>query len=364
MLSLQEIKDKAQPQLQSIEEFMDKNGFIDQSCQSMLYRGLKRSIQREISETLRKVTLREMLQHPAGLTTGTASVTGSPYLIPIWVSGKLYSTIQFQDIVPMISADMVEAAGLQGRVNFASTQIGDDTGGAGVGGGEFAHETPSLTGQATYNLKRVAIPLAITSDMLEDNEYGLMEASIRYASTAIANRANYWALKDLAAASDGIGTANSSAAAADETTIANVKTGYEAMADDNFKADTIILTNESLQHSVSASNTALYIPEITWPLPSPGFDFRFWTMDGLINNSSALCTRAGIRDDQVAGAGAMTDCKTILFTRTVALVTLRKNWLRVENYADPVKDLAGVVVSGRQDSVTVNKYAIAVLTEA
>jgi len=353
MLSLQEIKDKASPQLQSIEEFMDKNGFIDQSCHAMLTRGLKRSIQREISETLRKVTLREMLQHPAGLATGTASVTGSPYLIPVWLSGKLYSTIQFQDIVPLISADMVEAAGLTGKVNFASTQIGE-TG---------AHETPLLTGQASYSLKRVAVPLAITSDMLEDNEYGLMETAVRYASTAIARIGNYWALTDLAAAEDGIGESNSTGAGADETTLADVKTGYEDMADDNFKADTIIITNEAWQHSVSVSNTALYIPEVTWPLPSPGFDFRFWTMDGLINNSSALCTRAGIRDDQVAGAGAMTDCKTILFTRAVALVTLRKNWLRVENYVDPVKDLAGAVVSGRQDSVTVNKYAIAVLTE-
>ena len=59
----------------------------------------------------------------------------------------------------------------------------------------------------------------------------------------------------------------------------------------------------------------------------------------------------------------MTNCISIIFDRRAALLTGRKRWLRMENYADPVRDLGGVVVSCRQDSVTLYDDAIYVLTE-
>jgi len=44
-------------------------------------------------------------------------------------------------------------------------------------------------------------------------------------------------------------------------------------------------------------------------------------------------------------------------------LTGRKRWLRIDNYAHPIDDLAGAVVSARQDSVTLHDDAIYVLTE-
>jgi len=61
--------------------------------------------------------------------------------------------------------------------------------------------------------------------------------------------------------------------------------------------------------------------------------------------------------------GVFTDCVTLIFDRDNALVTGRKRWMEIKNYGDPVSDLAGAVVSCRQDSVTTYNDAIAVLTE-
>jgi len=61
--------------------------------------------------------------------------------------------------------------------------------------------------------------------------------------------------------------------------------------------------------------------------------------------------------------GVFTDCVTLIFDRDNALVTGRKRWMMVNNYADPVRDLAGCTITARQDSVTLYDDAIYVLTE-
>ena len=63
------------------------------------------------------------------------------------------------------------------------------------------------------------------------------------------------------------------------------------------------------------------------------------------------------------GTAAMTACKTIVFDRNNALFTGRKTWMRIENYSDPVRDLAGAVIRCRQDSVSLQNDCVYVLTE-
>ena len=55
--------------------------------------------------------------------------------------------------------------------------------------------------------------------------------------------------------------------------------------------------------------------------------------------------------------------KSVVFTKASALLSGRKRWLRIENYAEPIKDLVGATVSFRQDSVTIYDDAIAPYTE-
>ena len=49
--------------------------------------------------------------------------------------------------------------------------------------------------------------------------------------------------------------------------------------------------------------------------------------------------------------------------RSEAGVCVRKRWLKIENYSDPVKDLAGAVVTFREGYSTVNKDAINLVSE-
>jgi hypothetical protein len=49
--------------------------------------------------------------------------------------------------------------------------------------------------------------------------------------------------------------------------------------------------------------------------------------------------------------------------REVGIVTARNNWLRIENYAEPIQDLQMAVVSGRQGVGELVDAAIGVLTE-
>jgi len=58
-----------------------------------------------------------------------------------------------------------------------------------------------------------------------------------------------------------------------------------------------------------------------------------------------------------------TDLLTIVFDKDYAMLSGRKRWLRIENYSDPVRDLVGATITARQDSVTLYKDSIFVITE-
>ena len=352
MFSIQECVSKTEDQRKTVKEFMDEHGYFDaQECS--LYTGLKRSTQRELQETLRKLTLHEMLFTPSGYTTGALGAAGVQYLVPTWLSQKLYAASRPVDIVPLISEDIFEPRGGEctvpvGKLN--ATHVGE--------GGQ---PTSGYAGHgADIKLEKLVVPSIVTAEMIEDNQFGLVEWHFQHAAESMAYQAADLALDVLKTATDGDGTLNSSATGdADETkftggTTSDLITAFRAVGDDEFIANTVVTTPESWGDSLSvqalpAGWTNMAAPE--------GFNIRIGQLDFVFSTSKQL-------HDSADDAGlAFTECITLVFDRRNALITARKNWLRVENYANPVQDLAGAMITGRQDSVTNFNDAIYKLTE-
>jgi hypothetical protein len=70
-----------------------------------------------------------------------------------------------------------------------------------------------------------------------------------------------------------------------------------------------------------------------------------------------------LHDEADARGATFTECVTIVFDRTVAILTGRKRWMRIENFVNPMQDLEGAVVSSRQDTISMYDDSIYVLTE-
>ena len=356
MLSIQECISKTTDQREKVEDFMDKNGYFD-AKECNIYEGLKRSTQRELQETLRKLSLREILFSPGGLTTGyLGTASGVVYLVPTWLSQKLYTASKQQDIVPLISADVFEPRG-----GDLTVPIGKLTAHL-VGEGEVP--TSSYTGAgAEITLKKLVVGSVITDEMLEDNQFGLAEWHVQQAGEAMGRLGSNLALDVLKTATDGYGTRVTEAAGAGTTTTLDFQNGVEGVSQYEHTPNTALITREAWQDAVqlaevtggAAGDYGLAYARLREP--TQGFDMNLRGCDTLFCNLDTLHAAA-----DVAGA-AFTKCVTLVFDKNVAMVTARKNWLRIENYANPVEDLAGAVITGRQDSVTVVDEAIAVITE-
>lgn len=358
MLSIQECISKTEDQRRKVEHFMDSNGYFD-ARECNIYEGLKRSVQRELRETLHKLSLKEVLYGSGGLTTGYPSASGSIYLVPTWLSQKLYAVCSHRDIVPIISMDVFEARGSDCTVPMGKLEA--------YTVGEGPTPTSSYTGSgATISLKKIIVPGAVTDELIEDNQFGIVEWLITQAATAMAREANNNALEVLWTASDGYGARYYSLTGdADETkytggATSDVLVAWGALGQKEYVGNTMVVTAEAWEHSISQTTSAGTMDAIApVQVPPDNFDVKLATLnlDVIFDNSRILHDTADLPE------ATYTACYTIIFDRNHALVTARKNWLRVENYANPVEDLAGAVITGRQDSVTVADDAVAVLRE-
>ena len=55
--------------------------------------------------------------------------------------------------------------------------------------------------------------------------------------------------------------------------------------------------------------------------------------------------------------------RTLVYNKMEAALCVRKRWLKIDNYADPVKDLVGATITFREGYSTVNKDAICLVSE-
>ena len=342
MLSIQEMIDKTAEQRKLLENHLDEKAYFD-PAETSIFNGQKRAIRQELAETIRKVSLAEFLSK-------ANTSAGAQYLVPDFVSAKLYSSLQARDIVPLISAEIITPRSDTVKVNVGlqnaslSSPVGKAT------------ETTN-TVQATITLKTINADIKVTNEMIEDQNYGVVEWQINEAAKALASKGNNIALVDLKTATDGRGTTVAVNAGSDTTTPAQLATaigtvacGAQSANYPGFTADTAVLTQESWGDAIATTaGTQVF------PAQKAGYDAYTQGLNVIFCNDPALY--GDIESNR------LTECITLVFSKDYALLTARKSWGRIENYSDPIKDLAGAIITGRQDSVTMNDDAICKLSE-
>jgi len=350
MIGIQEMVDKCEPQLRSLKRQMD-TGIFHPELASILT-DQKPSVLAELKESLRNIPLSEFLGKAA-----TGGVTGAQYLVPDKIHDQLVCEAGAYDIAPLISRVVSGWQGGDLKVNI----VDDETYKAQffASGAQLPTET-GYAKQATITPVSVGINIGVAGDLFEDAAYDMIQFHVANAARAVAEVTNDLAITVLKAATDGWGTVNSSATGdADETrltggTTSDIVTATRGINADRWIPDTILTTPEAWCHSISVQAAPS-----GWTLnpPQAGYNTRVGILDVLLNTNKTL----HLSTDAVGAA--FTKCVTIIFNRTVAMLTGRKRWMQLENYANPVQDLPHAVVTCRQDSVTLYNDSIYVLTE-
>ena len=350
MLNFKEVLDKTVPQRKQIEEVLNKRTYHPEDAN--LYEGLKQADAYEIKQTLDKMSLAEVL-----VKAVTTDAAGAIYLVPTKVHDTLIFWTRQYDVCPLI-----------GQV--VDTWEGGDLGVKIAVDGSYTPKQFSSTGRipdeeakfvsANLSPESYGIRLSIGNDLIEDQKFGLIEWHIQQAAKAIGEQASDLAITILKTAPDGDGTLNSGTSGdADETrftdgTTTDIVNATRENSRDKFVSDTLLTTGEAWGHSISTQ--AVEVGNGLIP-PAIGYQAKIGLLDVLINNSPSLHASTDALE------AAFTNCVSIVFSRNNSILTGRKRWLEMKNYSDPVNDLAGATVSYRQDTISLYKDAIYVLTE-
>ena len=358
MLSIQEIVNKTAVQRKHIIETMDGFGQYHpdfktpEHTTSSLTEGLKPADAYAVREAMRNIPLSEFLAK-----SGTTGIAGAAYLVADKVHDDLVMYAQDSDIVGRIGKVVTGWEGGDLLVDIVSDESYVAT--EFSGGGQLSTGTVEAM-QATIATKSFGVAPRITSDLIDDAQFGLVDFHLRNAAIALGEKASDLALTVLQTATDGWGTVNSGTSGdADETRLVNGTTvdvgdSVRDLGADKWIANTIVITPEAWAHSVStqASETGWHLQAST-----PGYNARLGILDVLLSVSKNLHASTD------AVGGAMTNCISVIMDRNNSMLTGRKRWMQINNYADPVRDLAGATITARQDSVTLYDDAIYVLTE-
>lgn len=353
MYGVQELSGHCAEQLKAIKAVMDKTGTYHPDAAS-LYTGLKRSVAKEVQDSIRRMTLREFL-----VKSGSTGVAGAAYLVPVKLHDQLVMCARDYEITPKISSMMI--SGWSGGDLDIPIVSDESYWGQRVGGGGSAPHTGFTAVKATLSPQLISTNINVDNSLIEDNEFGLLDWCVRNAAQAVAWKENRITIQTLQTATDGDGTVNSGTSGdADETrftsgTTTDIVTAIRKIGDDRHIPDTLLCTSEAWGHSIGVHQ----VP-VGWDTSAPvqGFHAKMGILDVLFNNSALM------HYSEDAEGGAFTNCVTLIFDRRNALVAGRKRWMSIENYSNPAEDIGGAVVTSRVDSSSVFNDSIYVLTES
>ena len=363
MFSIQEICSKFAPQIKNVRDSMDRTTTFHPDIASV-YTDVGLADAQGIRETLNAIPYSKLKEHLSRDTTI------GDYLVADKIHDDIVSYSKTADLCPLISAQMVN--GWEGGdliVNVA--QDGPE----GYTAWEFATNALAGTATVTTAAKATLTPIGfavnprIGEDLVEDTSFNgdLIQWHLKKAAQAIGEKATDMAVTVLKAAADGVGTLNSGNAGADTTTWANLETALAANVDDRFPSNTVLINPEAWEDSVRdgvgeevAGGAAgdfwrPYAYGVSIPPVAEGFDWKIGNLD--FKQVVMPCNHA------VADTTSMTNCVTVAFDRNNSLLTGRKRWMKIENYVEPFKDLAGCVISCRQDSVSLYNDSVFTLSE-
>ncbi len=351
MLSLQDIMTKTEKQRRAIHECLQKvtetSGYHPEDAS--LTKGLSAADTYEVKAALDSMSLAEVLQYGS-------SAQGADDI----VAAKLHDTLMFAakpyDICSKIGNMVTSWKG--GALKVQIVVDGSYVPKPFASSGNIPEQNASFV-TASLTPRSYGAPILAGDDLIEDQEYGIVQWHAEKAEEACSKLSSELAMAILLAAPDGDGTLNTLAASADETTYAQILGAVTLNGNDHFIADTLIITPESWRHSVGVSATGL--PGVASKLPIPeGFDLSLQQLNVLFSTEPLLHAVAATD----AEGAPMTNCISLIFDRKNSILTGRKRWMEIKNFSNPMDDIAGAVVSFRQDSVSLYKDSICVLTES
>jgi hypothetical protein len=354
LLNIEEILAKTGPQRKAIEEQMDKSGHKGgfHPEEASIYKGQGKADFADIKETLHSISLKQLMEYLG--PSSTTGIAGAAYLIPDKLWDICATAARNTDIVPSVSR-MLDTPG--SHLDLDIEKDGQFNPKWFSSGGEMPTETMEFV-QSTITPKTYGIRPEITQDLIEDSNWDVVQMHLETASRAIGEfSTDIWcgivvAEYLSAGTSNGDGTINSVNSGGDYVYVNDLFEAETANYADGYRSEYIVAPPHFWQTFATGQNTS---PDTY----SSGFHDMVMS-----SNPMDLQTVLGMKVYRIIHATTSNSSlysaskwQTIVANREWFTATVRKRWLKLENYSDPIRDLKGATISCREGHSFIYKDA-------
>ena len=364
-MSITEMRDKIKETEagKSLQEMVN-SGYYDFEEANIFgtgYRQREEGIQRigredaaKIVNTLKMAPLKEFLAK-----SGTTGIMGAAYLVPVKLHQTLYDAAYDRDITADISMNVLGPESIPGStldvaiVGKDEAAVHDALVPAKYSPGGEIPDASTRFKKATLDFSSAfGYRFEVARDLIEDSQWDLFENFLKNAGGSIGEYASNLAIAVAKVGTDGDGTINATAAGNNTTTLAQVITNYKANIVDKFVPDLFVTSPEAWFDAICQDTTySAYATD--WHQTAIADPVR--TGFNLLGMKVLWTTVSNVQTDE-AGTPQI---HSLLMRKDSSLLTGRKRWMRIENYNEARRDLSGVTVTCRQDSVTIYNDSIA-----
>ena len=388
MFNLSEIMEKTKENRTTIERNMDAThgGFHPE--EASIFDGLKDADILGIKETLKaiplptmialaakergymKMDLAEFIGHSGSLTTGFtgAGAAGFSYLLPDAIYGNMLERASLADLAPTIS-NVLSSPTAWLKIN--AEEDGNYKPKWFSSGGEMAQETIRVT-QGTITPRSFGFNIGITNEMLEDNSFDTMATHLRIA----AKRMGEWStLMTLFPVMDDhrasattyriTGAYNTVGAGGNYLYLSDLTEAWSQNNIDGWGTGNVVVlppvAMDTLLYGESGKTTSTDTTQVAYNLQSNPIGSPMGLPCYMTTHMTTSDTPAA---NQYWSGLYSTTWHALVLNKEYGIQTLRKRWLKLENYSDPVKDLVGAVMTSRQGSLVAYADACCVVSFA
>lgn len=320
-----------------------------------LYKDLGKADFADIRETMSTVPLKQLMEFLG--KSGTTGISGAAYLVPDKIYDILFRKAYASDLTAL-AMRIVDTPGSTLKVDYATGGYRPKRFGS---GGAMPDETLTV-GQVTITPATFGINARVTNDLIEDSQWDVVQVHLEDAAKACAAESTALSIAALVAASTGRGTLNTCSTGVTAVwDFDDIMTAWSNNANDGYISNTIVAPPTAIRGftsdaSVSAYSNDYHTRAVTDPPMLQGTfkGMNIYTLVGELAyyaDTGSYILNSGSKD------------RALVYNKEEAALCVRKRWLKIENYSDPVKDLVGATITFREDYKTINKDAICLITE-
>jgi hypothetical protein len=295
--------------------------------------------------------LKEFITHSGSLTTGTLGTSGFNYLLPDIIYTSLFEHARGSDITPLVS-NMLECPGPELKVD--AEEDGKFKPKFTSSGGEAPYEAIE-TAQDTIKPKTFTMNIGCTNDMLEDNLFNVMASHINIAGKAMGEFSTRMCLfpimddhRATATTYRITGAYNTVSAGGNYAYLSDYREAIGANNTDGYETDVFVVP----PHYADYVYTGAGAGDAFMGSDAIKINLRGITQEPIHGVPTVVCRHMTTSDAPAANSWQSglysTTWHVLALNKTYGIQTVRKRWLKLENYSDPIKDLVGAVVSARQ----------------